>query len=225
LSRRLGEDPLTRARKKRATATKTALTSTSGTAGETRAAEATPAPPRSSFNDVFFERKSTQEGGAATIETDSLSEAADGAHRQPSPEISEISEIPEIRELATATGSTSTVVDISPQLAITEVAGPSIPVADSTHRTDEHQDAARVHDVDETTTAHHHEAEPAPALTSQLETHGEATDSVTPVEAKPQEASAITSTVAPPSDEPEKAQPAPRKGGLFKKIFGRFGGR
>jgi hypothetical protein len=224
LSGRLGEDPLTRARKKRGTATKTALTSTSEIAGETSAAEAAPAPSRSSFNDVFFQRKSLEAEGSATVKTGSLSGQADDAH-QPSPEISEISEIPEIRELATAPAATSTAVDASPSLATTEVAGPSTPIADSTLRTEEHQDAAGVHGVDEITTAP--EAEPVPAPVVQLETHTDATTEtvVAPDEAKPQEASAIVSAVTPPSDEPEKARPAPQKGGFFKKLFGRFGSK
>jgi hypothetical protein len=227
LSRRLGEDPLTRARKKRGMATKAALTSTSETVGETSAAEAALlAPSRSSFNDVFFQRKSPESEGSATVKTGSLSGQADDDAHQPSPEISEISEIPEIRELATApAATTSTAADASPSLAITEVARPSIPIADSTHRTEEHQDAAGVHGVDEITTAP--EAEPVPTQIVQLETHTDAIKEavVAPNEAKPQGASSIVSAVTPPSNEPEKAQPAPQKSGFFKKLFGRFGSK
>ena len=228
MSRRLGEDPLTRARKKRGTATKTALASTSQTAGETSAAEAALlAPSRSSFNDVFFQRKSVEDEGPATVKTGSLPGQTDDDAHQPSPEISEISEIPEIRELATAPAATWTAVDASPSLATTEVAGSSTLIADSIHRTEEHQGAAGVRGVDEITTTTAPEAEPAPALMSQLETHADATteDVVARIEVKPQEASAIASAVTSPSDEPEKAQPAPQKGGFFKKLFGRFGSK
>jgi hypothetical protein len=126
--------------------------------------------------------------------------------------------------LASAPAATSTAVDASPSLAITEVAGPSIPIADSTRLTEEHQAAAGVHSMDEitaTTTAAHPEAEPAPALTVQPETHTDETETVAPIEAESQDASAVT---PPSSDEPEKAQPLPPRG-FFKKLFGRFGGK
>jgi hypothetical protein len=83
LSRRLGDDPLTRAKNEKARAAQSSASSQPETKSSSHA----------SYNDVFFERRSEgiARGQAARAR----------ATREPS-EISEISEIPEIREVAAA---------------------------------------------------------------------------------------------------------------------------
>jgi hypothetical protein len=101
LSRRLGDDPLTRAKAKRAKAAEgptLAAPDSGGPQQGTTQVEIQTAP-RASYNDVFFQRRG--EGSAppqATVATPGATEVA---------EISEISEIPEIREVATASGNRS----------------------------------------------------------------------------------------------------------------------
>jgi hypothetical protein len=101
LSRRLGDDPLTRAKAKRAKAAEgpTLAAPDSGGPQQGTAQVEIQTAPRASYNDVFFQRRG--EGSApprATAATPGATEVA---------EISEISEIPEIREVATASGNRS----------------------------------------------------------------------------------------------------------------------
>jgi hypothetical protein len=82
LSRRLGDDPLSRAKSERAKAPQASASAVSD-----------PISSHASYNDVFFKRRAE---GLAT-------QQASEAQRAPeAPEISEISEIPEIREVAAA---------------------------------------------------------------------------------------------------------------------------
>lgn len=98
MSRRLGDDPLTRARSKRAKAVE-GSTPVALDSGEQQSAApvGTQTASHTSYNDVFFQRRGE---GVAAPQT-----AADARSAPDAPEISEISEIPEIREAATASGS------------------------------------------------------------------------------------------------------------------------
>lgn len=94
MSRRLGDDPLTRARSERAKATAESATIVVGSEGQDGTARvATHSASRASYNDVFFQRRG---GDNATERAAADAPAADA------PEISEISQIPEIREAAAA---------------------------------------------------------------------------------------------------------------------------
>jgi hypothetical protein len=99
LSRRLGDDPLTRARDERARSQPTAVL-------ETGAAQRSSA----SYNEVFFERRSREEEEVAPVVS------------EPAPEISEISELPEMREVETVpavepqTAHISTIAEVVAQL-------------------------------------------------------------------------------------------------------------
>jgi hypothetical protein len=92
LSRRLGDDPLTRARSKRkAVEGSTPVVLDSG--GEQSTAQAgLQSASRASYNDVFFQRRGEGMAPSQVV--------ADVPASREAPEISEISEIPEIREAA-----------------------------------------------------------------------------------------------------------------------------
>jgi hypothetical protein len=110
LSRRLGDDPLTRARAERAKAAEGSASAALESGGQQRTAQVGVHSTRASYNDVFFQRKEV----AAGLQV---------ANAQPpeAPEISEISEIPEIREVAA--------VSSQPPLDPTPALGPEPSVA------------------------------------------------------------------------------------------------
>jgi hypothetical protein len=134
LSRRLGDDPLNRARSERAKAAQAAPVASDGAGQATAVVEVKPSA-RASYNDVFFQRRDV--GAPVQPVADSAPEA---------PEISEISEIPEIRE-ATAVAASQGGFDAShspgpePEVATAQVsiieevvaklnAGPAAPAQD-----------------------------------------------------------------------------------------------
>lgn len=94
MSRRLGDDPLNRARSERAKAAQAAAPVASEGAGQAKAVVEVKPSARASYNDVFFQRR--ESGAPALPVADSAPEA---------PEISEISEIPEIREATAVAAS------------------------------------------------------------------------------------------------------------------------
>jgi len=98
LPRRLGDDPLTRARAEKAKAAG-ASTSVALEPGAPQGAAQVGVQTLASYNDVFFQRR----GGGSDFEQTAETRSPEA------PEISEISEIPEIREVATATGSQTAV--------------------------------------------------------------------------------------------------------------------
>jgi len=133
LPRRLGDDPLTRARNAKA--------ATSVVTADASPQPDAPAPARSSrrssYNDVFFQRRG--ETGTLQVESQSAPSAEQA-------EISEISEIPEMREVAAAPIAHPEVIVPQPAPAIAPVevrpepiavtveatvatAGPSMPVS------------------------------------------------------------------------------------------------
>ena len=100
MSRRLGDDPLTRARSARAKAVEGSTPVAPDPGGQQGAAQVgIRTASRASYNDVFFQRR--REGAAPPQVTAGTREAPETA------EISEISEIPEIREAAAASGNQS----------------------------------------------------------------------------------------------------------------------
>gem|GEM_PF-6887930 len=101
MSRRLGDDPLTRARSERAKATAGSAPVVVGSAGQDGTAQVGIQPAsRASYNDVFFQRRGE--------DTAPQQAAANAPGASEAPEISEISQIPEIREAAAASGSLAT---------------------------------------------------------------------------------------------------------------------
>jgi hypothetical protein len=97
LSRRLGDDPLTRARAGRAKAAEGSATVAGSGGQEGTAQVGIQTSSRASFNDVFFQRRGDAVAPPqATAETGGAPEV---------PEISEISELPEIRDAAATSGS------------------------------------------------------------------------------------------------------------------------
>jgi hypothetical protein len=94
LSRRLGDDPLNRARSERAKAAQAAAPVASEGASQAKTVVEVKPSARASYNDVFFQRR--ESGTPAQPVADSAPEA---------PEISEISEIPEIREATAVAAS------------------------------------------------------------------------------------------------------------------------
>jgi hypothetical protein len=115
LSRRLGDDPLNRARSERAKAAQAAAPAASDLAGQGTTVVEVRTNSRASYNDVFFQRR---EGGAPRLPVaDSAPEA---------PEITEISQIPEIREAAAAPTSQSGVDAASVGRAEPEVAAAQV---------------------------------------------------------------------------------------------------
>jgi len=100
LSRRLGDDPLNRARTERAKAAQAAAPAPSDLPGQGTTVVEVQTKSRASYNDVFFQRR---EAGAPQPPVPASAPEA--------PEITEISEIPEIHEAAAAsTGQSSTEV-------------------------------------------------------------------------------------------------------------------
>jgi hypothetical protein len=91
LPRRLGDDPLIRAKAAQGPAT--------GASASGDPQPAVQSSPRSSYNDVFFQRRAEGTSPAIVGKSQQASEAAIANERA---EISEISEIPEIREMAAA---------------------------------------------------------------------------------------------------------------------------
>jgi hypothetical protein len=125
LSRRLGDDPLTRARSKRIKAVESS-TSAAPDAGEEQSAGQVgiQTASRASYNDVFFQRRGE---GVASPQVATAALAASEV-----PEISEISEIPEIREVAAASGNldafdVTTVVKSPSKVAQDAQAAPALP--------------------------------------------------------------------------------------------------
>lgn len=90
MSKRLGDDPLIRARDARAKAEQAMTAVTADSEGQVTSKPAFRSSSRSSYNDVFFKRRA---------EANAPQQAADITE---APEISEISELPEIREVAAA---------------------------------------------------------------------------------------------------------------------------
>jgi hypothetical protein len=100
LPRRLGDDPLTKARSKRAKAVEGSTSVALDSGGEQSTAQVgIQTASRASYNDVFFQRRG--EG----ISPPPV--AGDVLVAPEAPEISEISEIPEIREVVAASGNQS----------------------------------------------------------------------------------------------------------------------
>jgi len=100
LPRRLGDDPLARARNERAKAAQTIGHVGPDSEGRVDLSQpGTLSSSRPSYNDVFYQRRAE---GSAIIATASTSQvqAADARVAPEAPEISEISEIPEIREVS-----------------------------------------------------------------------------------------------------------------------------
>ncbi len=98
MSRRLGDDPLTRARSERAKAAGGSTTEAVGSGGQEATAQVgIQTSSRASYNDVFFQRRGEDIAPQQA--------AADAPGAPEAPEISEISEIPEIREAAAVSGS------------------------------------------------------------------------------------------------------------------------
>jgi hypothetical protein len=130
LSRRLGDDPLSRAKSQRAKAVEGQAPAALDSGGQQSAAQVgIQAASRASYNDVFFQRRGD---GVSAPQT-----AADGAHEAPEvPEISEISQIPEIREAAAASASqasfdaTADVKTVSEVAKDAHVPAPSVLIAD-----------------------------------------------------------------------------------------------
>jgi hypothetical protein len=107
LPRRLGEDPLARARDERAKAAQVSALVAPDSEGQ--AAVSSPgirSSSRTSYNDVFFQRR------AEGVQQ----QAAEVRATPETPEISEISEIPEIREVAAAP-----VAQATPDVALAQV--------------------------------------------------------------------------------------------------------
>lgn len=99
MSRRLGDDPLTRARSERAKAAAASASFATGSEGQEGAAHVgTQSASRASYNDVFFQRR----GG------DIAAQPVTSASADEAPEISEISQLPEIRDAATASAGATT---------------------------------------------------------------------------------------------------------------------
>ncbi|HEV2390333.1 MAG TPA: hypothetical protein VGS04_06365, partial [Nitrososphaerales archaeon] len=99
MSRRLGDDPLTRARSERAKAAAASPSIAMVPEGQEGAAHVgTQSASRASYNDVFFQRR----GGDIAAQPVTSASAAE------SPEISEISQLPEIRDAAAASASATT---------------------------------------------------------------------------------------------------------------------
>lgn len=146
MSRRLGDDPLNRARSERAKAAQAAGSAASDLAGQGTTVVEVKTPSRASYNDVFFQRR---EAGAPQLPVaDSAPEA---------PEITEISEIPEIHEAAAASTSHAGMevapvaiaepeVSATPQISIVEEAGSKLNAAAPA----EEQTAAAVPDSQKT---------------------------------------------------------------------------
>jgi hypothetical protein len=100
LPRRLGDDPLARARNERAKAAQTMGHVGPGSEGRVDPSQpGTLSSSRPSYNDVFYQRRAE---GSAIIATASTSQVQAGEARvaPEAPEISEISELPEIREVS-----------------------------------------------------------------------------------------------------------------------------
>ena len=95
MSRRLGDDPLNRARAARAKAAEGSASVALDAGGQQRTAQVGSQASRASYNDVFYQRRGE---GVAPVQ-------AAVVQGSEAPEISEISEIPEIRDAASATAS------------------------------------------------------------------------------------------------------------------------
>jgi hypothetical protein len=93
LPRRLGDDPLTRARDEKARTARASASAASDSGGQ-GTAHIVKSSSRASYNNVFFERRA--EG------TSPQQRQVEDVRAPEVPEISEISEIPEIREVAAA---------------------------------------------------------------------------------------------------------------------------
>jgi hypothetical protein len=129
LSRRLGDDPLTRARSKRK-AVEGSKPVVLDSGEEQSTAQTVQTASRASYNDVFFQRRG--EGIAPPRAV------ADVHASREAPEISEISEIPEIREAAAASGDQSALdvtadIRTAPEVAQdTQIApAPAVPIIDT----------------------------------------------------------------------------------------------
>jgi hypothetical protein len=132
LPRRLGDDPLTRARAEKGKAAG-ASTSAAPEPGAQQGPAQAGVQTFASYNDVFFQRR----GGSSDFEQTAEARSPEAPER---PEISEISEIPEIREVGTAsgsqaavevaaearTGAATTEVAQAPHISTTEEAVPSL---------------------------------------------------------------------------------------------------
>jgi hypothetical protein len=119
LPRRLGDDPLTRARAERAKAAEASASVAVESGVQQQAAQVgVQASSRASYNDVFFQRRG--EGGPSQQTAQPRAPEA--------PEITEISEIPEIREAAAASVSRSP-IEVPPGARTEAVVPPAAEVA------------------------------------------------------------------------------------------------
>jgi hypothetical protein len=119
LSRRLGDDPLVRARAERAKAAEVPASAALDAGGQQGTAQVGVHASRPSYNDVFFQRRGDEVPTPRAAEV----KAPDA------PEISEISEIPEIREVAAAAGG-QTAFDSTPAAEPTVAKGAEVVQAD-----------------------------------------------------------------------------------------------
>jgi hypothetical protein len=192
LSRRLGDDPLTRARGKRAKAAEGSTPIVVDSGGEEGAAQVgIHTASRSSYNDVFFQRRGE---GVASPQV-----AAEVPVAPEVPEISEISEIPEIREAAAASGSRS-VFDVSAGVKTGSEAAQGTQIAS----------APSVPTIEET------------SAKSRAEISGSASIVGPVAEAIGEPASIpAVSQVPPHGDDASKPGPQ-KSGGFFKRLFGKF---
>lgn len=118
MPRRLGDDPLARARDERAKAVQvTAAVQPAGDQQRVRALA------HSSYNDVFFQRRVEAQAQSAT------------PNLRDAPEISEISEIPEIRDAAAATLVAAPTAPVAEALLLTSVSTVPVAVVDARSQT------------------------------------------------------------------------------------------
>jgi len=192
LSRRLGDDPLTRARSKRAKAVE-GSTPVAPDAGEGQSAAQVEiqTPSRASYNDVFFQRRGE---GFTPPQV-----AADVPRTPDAPEISEISEIPEIRDAAAASGNQSA-------FGVTTDIKTAAEAAHETQRTP----APAIPKTDGT----------ASNLDAEISGTAFTAGPVTEVKGGPASLPASSSAPANGGDGP-KPEPQ-KSGGFFKRLFGKF---
>jgi hypothetical protein len=192
LSRRLGDDPLTRAKGRRAKAVEGQAPVAPDSEGQQGAAQVgIQTASRASYNDVFFQRRG--EGIAAP------QMSADARAAVEAPEISEISQIPEIREAAVASGSQASFGVTADVKTASEVAQDTQVVP-----------APPVSIIEDVT------AKSNARVASTASTVGPA------AEAKGEAASVQTSSQAPAPDGDELKPEPPKSGGFFKRLFGKF---
>jgi hypothetical protein len=192
LSRRLGDDPLNRARSKRIKSVEGSASvapDAEGERAETQVGIQTAS--RASYNDVFFQRRgegfAPQQVAAAVLVAPEV------------PEISEISEIPEIREAAAASGNQAA-FDVTADIKTASEA------AQETQRVP----APAIPKIEET------------ASNLSAESSGTASTAGPPTEVKGEPASLPASSPAPANGGDQPKPETQKSGGFFKRLFGKF---